>query len=74
MMSNKTNIAIEKLHDALQPHERAPKDAEPIITTPAYVGPFKRHYVERVVALAEHAAAYHVFDMDVQAEYLFESR
>lgn len=73
-MSNKTNIAIEKLQDELKPHERTPKGADAIITTPAYVGPFKRHYVERVVALAKHAAAYHAFDIDTQAEYLFGLR
>ena len=73
-MNNKTNIAIEKLHDALRPHERTPKGAAAIITTPAYVGPFKRHYVERVVALAGHAAGYHLFDMNAQEEYLFGLR
>jgi len=73
-MNNKTNIAIEKLQDELKSHERTPKGAEPIITTPAYVGPFKRHYVERVVALTEHAAAYHLFDMNAQEEYLFGLR
>ena len=74
MMSNKTNIAIAKLEKELEPKERKLTNGETVITTPAYVGPFKRHYVERVVALAEHAAAYHLFDMDVQAEYLFGSR
>ena len=73
-MSKKNNIAIAKLEKELESKDRILANGETITDIAYYVGPFKRHYVERVVALAEHAAAYHAFDMDVQAEYLFGLR
>jgi hypothetical protein len=73
-MSKKNNIAIAVLEKELHPKKRTLMNGETVADTAHYVGPFKRHYVERVVALAEHAAAYHTFDMDEQSEYLFGLR
>lgn len=52
-MSKKTDIAIEKLQDALQPHERTTKEGETVVTEPAFVGPFKRGYIEQVLEMAK---------------------
>ena len=52
-MSNKTNIAIEKIQEALAPHERTTKEGEIVVTEPAFVGPFKRGYIEQVLEMAK---------------------